>query len=215
MWLLAAIFVPNDSQQELPTGPAGSNSWQPPAFPQSQSPAPGSSSTSSVPTFPAGFNQPSNPPSTPGTFNAPLVIYGQKIINSFEARCVGVSDGDTLTALTADNIQVKIRLASIDAPESKQAYGSVAKQALSEMCYGKTLGIYQTGSDRYQRMIAFVGVNGTNINAEMIRYGLAWHYRQYSNSAELQQLEDLARAWRTGLWAEANPVYPEEFRKLR
>lgn len=143
------------------------------------------------------------------------VVFGQRIINVFEARCIGVTDGDTLAILTANNTQYKIRLASIDAPESKQAFGSVAKQVLSDLCFGKTLHIFQTGIDRYQRVIAFVGLNGMNINAEMIRNGLAWHYRQYSNSQELQQIEDTARAWRVGLWVDADPVSPEDFRKLR
>ena len=39
-------------------------------------------------------------------------------------RVVGVSDGDTVTVLTAENHQFKIRLSGIDAPEKKQPFGA-------------------------------------------------------------------------------------------
>ena len=38
-------------------------------------------------------------------------------------RVVGVHDGDTLTVLTAGNVQIKVRLVEIDAPELKQPFG--------------------------------------------------------------------------------------------
>ena len=44
---------------------------------------------------------------------------------------VGVSDGDTITVLTVDKTPYKIRLAGIDAPESRQAFGQASKQHLS------------------------------------------------------------------------------------
>lgn len=38
-------------------------------------------------------------------------------------RVVGVADGDTITLIDNTNTQYKIRLAGIDAPEKKQAFG--------------------------------------------------------------------------------------------
>ena len=55
-------------------------------------------------------------------------------------KVVGVSDGDTLTLLVADGASfkpVKVRLGEIDTPESKQPYGQRAKQALSDLVFGK------------------------------------------------------------------------------
>src|SRR3954454_435702 len=57
------------------------------------------------------------------------------------ARVVGISDGDTITVLTADKTQVKIRLRGIDAPETGQDFGSRAKQAASALAFGKTVKI--------------------------------------------------------------------------
>ncbi|MDR2055049.1 MAG: hypothetical protein LBQ10_04175, partial [Desulfovibrio sp.] len=42
---------------------------------------------------------------------------------SFQARVVSVADGDSFTALDADNRQVEIRLYGISCPEKNQPYG--------------------------------------------------------------------------------------------
>ena len=47
---------------------------------------------------------------------------------SIEGRVVGVADGDTITVLDADKSRHKIRLAGIDAPEKKQAFGQLPKE---------------------------------------------------------------------------------------
>jgi endonuclease YncB( thermonuclease family) len=66
-----------------------------------------------------------------------LVVFASSSARAEEyaARVVGVSDGDTLTVLTAEKRQVKIRLAGIDAPESGQDFGQRAKQAVSELAF--------------------------------------------------------------------------------
>ena len=54
---------------------------------------------------------------------------------TFIARVIGISDGDTMTVLINEHEQIKVRLAEIDAPEKKQPYGQRSKQSLSNMCY--------------------------------------------------------------------------------
>ena len=44
---------------------------------------------------------------------------------TLSGRVVGVHDGDSITVLDASHTQHKIRLAGIDAPELKQAFGTV------------------------------------------------------------------------------------------
>src|SRR5688500_9212062 len=75
---------------------------------------------------------------------------------TFTARVVGVSDGDTITVLIEhekEKPQIKIRLHGVDAPESKQAFGSRAKQRLSELVFDKDVTVRSTGSDRYNRLL--------------------------------------------------------------
>ncbi len=137
----------------------------------------------------------------------------------FVARCVGVTDGDTLKVLYVEGetkSEIKIRLYGIDAPERKQAFGTQAKTALSELAFGKDLTVTSTGRDRYGRLLAWLAVESTPINAEMVRAGFAWHYRKYApKETELADLEADARANRRGLWIDAAPVAPWEFRKAK
>ena len=140
-------------------------------------------------------------------------IFGQRIVATFPAKVVGISDGDTIKVLNSENQQIKVRLASIDTPEAKQAFGNVAKTATGQLCHEQQVTVHETGKDRWKRTIAFVVVDGVNVNAELIKRGLAWHYREYSKDAALQHLEDTARHNRTGLWRDAEPVAPWEWRK--
>src|SRR5262245_50122747 len=68
-------------------------------------------------------------------------------------KVVGVSDGDTITVLDEQKRQYKIRLEGIDAPESKQDYGSRAKQSLSDLVFNKTVTVTSSKKDRYGRVL--------------------------------------------------------------
>jgi endonuclease YncB( thermonuclease family) len=71
-------------------------------------------------------------------------------------RVVGVHDGDTITVLDADRTQHKIRLTGIDAPESKQAFGSRSKQHLSSLVYNRQVMVEWEKHDRYGRTVGVV-----------------------------------------------------------
>jgi endonuclease YncB( thermonuclease family) len=135
--------------------------------------------------------------------------------DTLTGRVIGISDGDTLTVLDSSNHQHKIRLAAIDAPEKSQAFGNKSKQALSDLCFNKQASIKVVDTDRYGRTVGEVTCAGTNANDAMVRSGMAWVYRKYAKGyAGLYKLEDEAKAAKRGLWAEANPVPPWEWRKL-
>lgn len=129
------------------------------------------------------------------------------------ASVVGISDGDTLTVLV-DQRQVKVRLAEIDAPESKQPFGARSKQSLSELCFQKDAELETAGKDRYGRTIARVICDGTNANAEQVRRGMAWVYVRYARPASpLYALEAEAKSTRAGLWRDSSPVPPWDWRR--
>lgn len=129
------------------------------------------------------------------------------------SRVVRVADGDTITILHSDNTQEKIRLYGIDCPERSQAYGKKARKYTSSLVFGKQVTIRSMDRDRYGRNVAWVYVGETNLNAELVRAGYAWHYRKHSNNQLLQKLEDEARIARAGLWQDENPVPPWKYRK--
>ena len=116
-------------------------------------------------------------------------------------RVVGVHDGDTITLLVAGNQQVKVRLAGIDAPELAQPYGQKAKQALSDLAFGKDARVESAGLDKYGRTLGTVYVGAMNVNAMLIQKGVAWVYRQYPHPPEWERLEEFARNTSAGLWA--------------
>jgi endonuclease YncB( thermonuclease family) len=129
-------------------------------------------------------------------------------------RVVGLADGDTITILTSERQQVRIRLGEIDTPESRQPYGTRARQALSELVFGKDVRVVVQDTDRYGRTVGRVYAGPVDANAEMVRQGAAWVYRQYSRDAALLQLEAEAKAAKRGLWAlpEAERTPPWEWR---
>jgi endonuclease YncB( thermonuclease family) len=130
-------------------------------------------------------------------------------------KVVGISDGDTFTCLAAGNKQVKVRMAEIDTPESKQPYGTRSRQALSDLVFGKQVTLRVQDTDRYGRTVARAFAGGTDVNAELVRQGAAWVYRQYSKDRSLIGLEEQARAAKRGLWAlpESERMPPWEWRK--
>ena len=131
---------------------------------------------------------------------------------------VGIADGDTITVLDAERQQHKIRLAGIDAPEKKQPFGQKSKASLSSMVFGKRVTVEWTKRDRYRRIIGLVLINGVDSNLEQVKAGMAWWYRQYAKEqttpqrAAYETAENQAKAGRVGLWVDANPVAPWEFR---
>lgn len=127
-------------------------------------------------------------------------------------RVVNVHDGDTLTALDDGDVQHKIRLEGIDAPELGQPFGRVSRDRLSALVKGKTLTIHQHGKDRYGRVLARVELDGDDLGRRLVSEGLAWHYTRYSQDATLGAAERDARSAKRGLWADREPVPPWEWR---
>jgi endonuclease YncB( thermonuclease family) len=83
---------------------------------------------------------------------------------------------------------------------------------LSDLVFGKQVTLHTTGTDRYKRTLAHVTVDDIEVDAQMIATGHAWHYSRYDHTAVLEAAERNARAARRGLWADAQPVPPWEWR---
>jgi endonuclease YncB( thermonuclease family) len=130
-------------------------------------------------------------------------------------KVISVADGDTMTILTAEKKQIKIRMLGIDAPERGQDFGTVARQQLNNLCYGKTVTVENKGEDQYGRVLGVVYIDGMNVNEYMVRNGLAWYYRHFVNDPRLDSLEQLARTEKVNIWSMKNPMSPYEFRKSR
>lgn len=142
-----------------------------------------------------------------------LCMATQVSANVISARVIGITDGDTIKVLNPANVQLIIRLAEVDAPEHHQAFGERSKQNLSLICYGKQASIEVVDVDRYERLVGRVMCEGVNANKAQVRSGMAWVYRKYLRDASLIDLENEARANHRGLWADARPIPPWEWRR--
>lgn len=131
----------------------------------------------------------------------------------FTGKVVGVHDGDTLTVL-AGGKQIKIRLAEIDAPESKQAFGTRSKQVLSDLCFGHQATVSPVVNDRYGRTVGKVRCRDVDASIYQAENGMAWAYTKYLLADSLiPAAESIARAERRGLWVDPDPTPPWLFRK--
>lgn len=144
-----------------------------------------------------------------------IILSGFLPVQEKSGIVVAVFDGDTIEILDANKQTLRIRFNGIDAPEKAQAFGNAAKQYLSDLCYKKQVRVVIRDVDRYGRSIGDVYLNGTHLNREMVRAGLAWHYKQYSKDEELARLENEARLNKVGLWRESDPMPPWNFRRLK
>lgn len=124
-----------------------------------------------------------------------------------------IKDGDTF--LTQNN--QSIRLACIDAPESRQTGGQAATKHLAHLIPpGTQVQIVPVERDRFGRTVAVVYQN-SNINQSMVKAGHAAVYRQYLNNCShsrqaLLAAEQQAKQQNRGMWHQENPCMPWDFR---
>lgn len=130
-------------------------------------------------------------------------------------KVVGISDGDTITILTEQNQNIKVRLAEIDAPEKKQPWGQNSKQALSDLIFSLSVTVESVGTDRYGRTLGTVILNKVNINKCMVENGNAWAYKKYVHDQNYFALQKSAQTRKIGLWSlsEEQTIAPWEWRK--
>lgn len=137
---------------------------------------------------------------------------------AWEARCVGVADGDTITVRAEGQSKERVRLYGIDAPENGQDFGGRAKEYLSGLVYGETVDIEKMDTDRYGRTVAVVRVGVVSANEEMLKAGMAWVFISRCRNkicVRWRDLEAQARERRAGLWSQPEPVAPWDWRKQK
>jgi len=132
-----------------------------------------------------------------------------------------VYDGDTVLLATREESRLKVRLYGIDAPETPkpgtpgQPFAEIARRTLMFKIMGRTVSAEIMDSDQYHRAVAVIRYNGRDINRDMVAEGMAWAYRHYLSgpyASEYIDAEERARARHKGLWRDANPLPPWEFR---
>jgi endonuclease YncB( thermonuclease family) len=130
-------------------------------------------------------------------------------------KAVGISDGDTFRLLMEDNKNIRVRLHGIDAPEKGQDYSTQARQALSDLVFSKEVAVIQKTKDRYGRVVGIVYHGDTNVNEELLKTGMVWHYTEYDKNPKWASLQTKAKEQNAGLWSKPDPTPPWQWRKTR
>jgi endonuclease YncB( thermonuclease family) len=82
------------------------------------------------------------------------------------------------------------------------------------MIAGKTVKVNVKDTDRYGRFIGIVSTDKIkDVNLEMIKAGMAWHYSYYDNTPSYKLAQQQAKKGNKGLWQDPNPINPYEWRK--
>lgn len=131
---------------------------------------------------------------------------------SHAEKVKSVEDGNTMT-IVLDDQPVLIRLAHIDAPEKKQAYGEASRKSLAELCLGKNAVLQNKQLDYSGTLVAIVQCNGNEVNRLQIERGMAWVDPKHNQDLSLPALEAMARRDRRGLWNDDDPVPPWKYRR--
>ena len=157
-----------------------------------------------------------------------LLQAGGTLADTIEGRVTGVSGGDTITVLDGTRTTHRIRLAGIDAPKSAQAFGPASRKHLADLVLDKAVRVEWKRHDAYGYVLGKVMVPPPDCPAcpptldaglAQLEAGLAWWYREFRREQTLEDqgyyeyAEFDAKARRVGLWSDAHPVPPWEWRK--
>ena len=143
---------------------------------------------------------------------APIERTTSKIDERETAFCTRVIDGDTIV-INRGGKEEKVRLIGVDAPETKhpkkpvERFGKEAYLFTKEMVEGKEVRLEfdQQRRDRYGRLLAYVYLmDGTFLNAEIIRQGYGFAYTRYPFKylEKFRGYEREARENKLGMWWE-------------
>jgi endonuclease YncB( thermonuclease family) len=158
----------------------------------------------------------------------PLLLATAVAYADVTGRVVAVTDGDTIKVLDLDQVQHKVRLTGIDAPERGQPFGTVSRDHLASIVAGKEVRVESTKSDRYGRIMGKVWAQPADCpscgktldaNHSQLLDGMSWWYRYYAKEqspedrGRYESAEDEAKARRLGLWQDPNPINPYGWRK--
>lgn len=129
-------------------------------------------------------------------------------------KVIHIIDGDTYDLLIGNQI-IRIRMEGIDAPEKGMPYYRVAKNYLATLCKEKTVTFKSTGKDIHDRYLGFTYIDDSiEVSHQMIKAGLAWHYKKYNSDKDLAELEEEAKTAKRGLWNNKNPIAPWKVRSM-
>ena len=133
--------------------------------------------------------------------------------DTVEGKVTQIIDGDSILVTDSKSVEYEVQLEGIDAPELKQDFGKESTDGLTKLLNGKSVRLTWKSKDNYERLLAQVYDGEKHINTEMIKTGMAWHFKRYNKDEALAKAESEAKEAKKGLWAMESPVAPWDYRK--
>ena len=130
-----------------------------------------------------------------------------------EGKVTRIIDGDSILVTDSKMVEYEVQLEGIDAPEMQQDFGKESTEGLSKLLKYKSVRLTWKSKDNFDRLLAQVYAGDKHINMEMIKTGMAWHFKKYNKDEELAKAETEAREAKKGLWARESPMAPWDYRK--
>jgi endonuclease YncB( thermonuclease family) len=143
-------------------------------------------------------------------------------VSAIPATAAPTTSSGTADVVDGDTLEIdgtRVRLFGIDAPESAQrckdqrasdwACGRSATRALERLTNGQEVTCRGDTRDDYGRLLAVCTTASGEINASLVRDGLAWAFVKYSDA--YVSIEAEARVARRGVFAAVNEP-PWDFR---
>lgn len=134
---------------------------------------------------------------------------------AWEGRVISVIDGDLISVLH-EGREERLRLFGVDTPDDPQDFGREAWDFTSQTVLGKMVEVTPIEQDRHGNILGIITVNGTTLNSELAKSGLAWVYGRKCTRAECREwkeFESEAKRRGGGLWSDPNPIPPWEYRR--
>ncbi|MDG5470407.1 thermonuclease family protein [Jeotgalibacillus sp. ET6] len=138
------------------------------------------------------------------------------------AQVINIVDGDTIDVRMSSGAEERIRLLLIDTPETKhpqlgvQPFGKAATAYTEESLLGKFVKLEMDISDRdrYGRVLAYVWIDDTLFNEELIRQGLARvavYPPDIKYADRFKKVQSQAREEEAGIWSIENYAADDGF----
>ena len=134
----------------------------------------------------------------------------QGFSQKYDGTIIRVIDGDTYIFLTKTG-SFTVRMLGIDAPERDQPFSKESAEFLSKYLNRGATTIVN-GTDREERSVGTLFVNGRDINLLSVKEGYSWHNKRYSADKGYAEAEESARDDKLMIWSLPNPIPPWTWR---